>query len=257
MNEVIRNLRNKECELDEGIELKCGGLEPIDLYEQEVEFVVDGITKRITFVIDMFDIKNVYLEVGDSKINYDPKSKFVVSEDKYQPEENIENYLIIFWSDALYFQAHPYGTDALKIKHQGEKLKTETVKIFYQSNIPEFELNQNIPDKGPDFGAYLLEQIIQGRQNILKLKSYTMAFLVGVFYTLITVLVLWIFFRKNGKLKSVTEYYNIAAITSIPVFIVFFILLWFLPFLIDIFIFVFAVVYLMAIYRINTTEDLV
>jgi hypothetical protein len=257
MGTVIRNLRNQECELVEGNELKCAQMEPVALYQQQIEFVVEGITKRVTFVIDMFDIRDVYLEVGDIKINYDPKLKFTLTEDDFQVEENVENYLIVFWSDALYFQAHPYGTDALKIDHNGKILKTATVKIFYQNNIPDFTLKSDIADNGPEFGAYLLEQIVQGHASTLKLKSYTLAFLVGVFYTLITVLVLWIFFRKNGKLKNVSEYYNLAAITSIPVFLIFFILLWFLPFLIDIFIFAFAAVYLLVIYRINTTEDLV
>lgn len=252
----IRDLLNQECQLEDGIELKCENLEEVDLYQKTIEYTKDGITKRITFVFDIFDFQNVYLEV--EKINYNPKEEFVVSEDgPFKNEENVENYLVIFWSDALYFQAHPFGTDALNIVHNGQKLKTETIKIFYQNNIPNFKVDSKLVDNGPAFGIYILDCIIQGYANTLKLKSYTAVFLVGVFFTLITVLVLWIFFRKSGKLDTVAEYYNLAAIVSIPVFILFFILLWFVPSLINVFIFTFALLYLLVIYLLNSREELV
>ncbi|MGI6767725.1 MAG: hypothetical protein ACOX43_01305 [Bacilli bacterium] len=258
INEKLSEFLAMECRVSDGIEFTCGKIEEkYALYETQIEFEVKGITKRITLVVDLFDIPDVYLEKPDAKINYNPKEKFVLSETgPYQVEENVENYLIVFWSDALYFQAHPFGTDVLNIEHQNNVLRTETMKIFYQNNIPEFDLSKISP-KGPEFGNYLLEQFITGNANTLKLRSYTLSFLVGVFFTLIIVLVIWVFFRKRGILKTVKEYYNIAAIVSMPLFILFFFILWFLPQAISIFIFCFSLLYLLVIYSLNTSEELV
>ncbi len=256
INQVLLELINLECRVEDGIELKCGKLDDVDLYEQKVEFETKGIKKRITFVIDLFDIPKVYLEVDDIKIKYDPKEKFVISEDAYQVEDNVENYLVIFWSDALYFQAHPFGTNALNVDRNGNSLRTEAMKIFYQNNIPDFRLD-NLEASGPAFGNYLLEQFISGNNNTLKLRAYTLSFLVGVFFTLIIVLIVWVFFRKSGKLKTVNEYYNIASVISIPLFIIFFMILWFFPKAINIFIFCFSLIYLLVIYSLNTSEELV
>lgn len=258
ISEKLSELISLECRVGDGIELTCGKVEEkYALYETQIEFEKNGITKRITLVVDLFDIPDVYLERPDAKINYNPKEKFVLSETgPYQVEENVENYLIIFWSDALYFQAHPFGTDALKIEHNGNLLRTDTMKIFYQNNIPEFDIFDINPN-GPEFGKYLLEQFITGNANTLKLRSYTLAFLVGVFFTLIIVLLIWVFFRKRDVLKTVKEYYNIAAIVSIPLFIVFFFILWFVPQAISVFIFFFSLLYLLVIYSLNTSEELV
>lgn len=258
VNAVVSDLIGLECRVEDGVELVCANLETeagYALLERKIEFQVGEITKRVTFVIDLFPIHDVYLEFPGAKINYDPKEKFTVSRDEFRHEQNVENYLVVFWSDALYFQAHPFGTNKLNVRHGGNLLRIDTMKIFYKNNIPDFELSGEA--NGSDFGKFLLEQFIIGNANTLKLRAYTLAFLVGVFFTLIIVLVIWIFFRRTGKLKTVKEYYNIAAVTSIPVFIVFFILLWFLPQAINVFIFIFALAYLLVIYSINTSKELV
>ncbi|MDD4000851.1 MAG: hypothetical protein PHX62_08200 [Bacilli bacterium] len=255
VNQVLEKLIDLECRVGDGIEFKCGKLEAVDLHQEQIEFESSGITKRVTFVFDLFDIPSVYLE--EIKINYNPKEEFVLTNDgPYQVKENWEDYLIIFWSDALYFQAHPYGTNAANITHQGNLLRTETLKIFYQNNIPDFRLD-DLEASGPSFGDYLLTQYDAGNANTLKLRAYTLAFLVGVIFPLIIVLVIWVFFRKSGKLKKVSEYYNIAAMVSIPIFIIFFILLWFVPKMINIFIFIYSFFYLLVIYSLNTREELV
>jgi len=256
INEVVSSLGSLECRVEDGVELSCENLETEDgyaLYVDRIEFEAGGIKKRITFVVDLFDIHDVYLELPGAVINYDPKKEFTLQNFPY--EENVENYLVVFWSDALYFQAHPFGTDALNVTHNGTRLRTETMKIFFKNNIPDFSIEEDLD--GSEFGEFLLEQFVIGNANTLKLRAYTLSFLVGVFFTLIIVLVIWIFFGKTGKLRTVKEYYNIASIASIPVFIVFFILLWFLPQAIGAFIFIFALVYLLIIYSINTSKELV
>jgi len=256
INNVVTELNNRECSVIDGKELVCENLNEIDVYINTIEFEVDGITKKITFVIDLFDIESVYLE--DAKINFDPKERFTTSNSDYAIKEDVENYLVIFSSDSLYYQAHPYGTNKEVVDHNGKILKTESLKIFYQNNIPDFKLDiENSSTEGYKIGDYLLDQLIIGNINTIKLKSFVLSFLVGVCFTLITILILWVFFRRNGKIKNLSEYYNIGAIASVPISLAFFILLWFIPFLIYFYIFVFSLFYLITIYVINTTEDLV
>ncbi|HOH18217.1 MAG TPA: hypothetical protein PK087_02710 [Bacilli bacterium] len=127
VNNVIKQIVDKECAVVDGKELKCGQMEAVDNFETDFSFVEDGITKNIHFVIDLFDIKKVYLE--DEKIYYDVEKRFNIEKIPYQ--ENHENYLIVFYSDALYFQAHPFAIDSLNINHKGHKLVPTTKKIFY------------------------------------------------------------------------------------------------------------------------------
>jgi len=77
INNVVTELNNRECSVIDGKELVCENLNEIDVYINTIEFEVDGITKKITFVIDLFDIESVYLE--DAKINFDPKERFTTS----------------------------------------------------------------------------------------------------------------------------------------------------------------------------------
>lgn len=254
INNVIFELVSKECHVIEGRELVCDSTNE-ELYLNMISFTTkEGITKRIYFVIDLFDIQTVY--VGDVDINFEPKDVFTL--EHYPHEENTEDYLVRFSSDSLYFQAHPYGTNSLNINHNGRLLRTDVLQIYYQNVLPEFEISlETTNNNGPKLGEYLLEQLSIGYQNTLRLKAYTLVFLVGVCFTLITIIILWFFFRKSGKLRYFTEFYNIAAVTSLPVSLLYFILLWFIPGLINSYIFVFSGFYLLVLYIINTKEELV
>lgn len=247
INNVISELISKECKVNERKILECTNFNN-ELYQNTITFVNNkGITKNIHIVIDIFDIKTVYIDEVDP--NYEPKERFTIEEYKYK--ENNEDYLLRFASDSFYFQAHPFGSEKENVH-----LKPEVTQVYYQSVLPEFSIDsENIEVE--NFGEYLLEQLIIGNENKVKLKSYTLTFLIGVLFTLITIIILWIFFRKSGLITKFTEYYNIAAIVSIPISIIFFILLWFVPGLINIYIFIFSAIYLLVLYRINTSEEII
>ena len=247
VNNVINELIVKECSLDDRNILECSNFS-YELYQNTISFVNDdGITKNLHLVIDVFDIRTVY--VGQVDPNYEAKERFTT--EFYPHVEGEENYLIRFASDSLYFQAHPFGSEVL-----GQKYKPEITQVYYQTVLPEFSLSsENLTAE--NFGDYLLDQLVIGNENKVKLKAYTLTFLVGVLFTLITIIILWIFFRRNGLIKRFTEYYNIAAITSIPIAVIFFILLWFIPTLINIYIFIFSLIYILVLYKINTSEEIV
>ncbi|MGD9887345.1 MAG: hypothetical protein AB7T03_05255, partial [Bacilli bacterium] len=195
-------------------------------------------------------------EVEGVKVYYDPDERFNIEKIPYV--ENHENYLIILYSDALYFQAHPDGIEDLNITHNNQLLFSSTKKVFYQNNIGEFSFDIDDPlNNGYKLGNYLLDQIIIGNKNTIKLRFFTYSFIIGVCFTTVTILILWVFFHREGKFKNFTEYYNLGAIASIPVTVLFFILLWFIPKLLDIYILVFSLYYLIVISIINNEEELV
>jgi len=240
----------------DGRELKSEIIGDVGIRMEKIEFEADNVRKVLYIVVDLFDIEAVYTD--KEEVNFNPVTEFTVEEGKYPPAENTERYLLMLSSDALYFQAHPWGTNELEISHHGRTLKTVSKKVFYQNNIPDFAFHiDNSEEEGYKIGEYVLEQLIIGNVNTIKLKSFSMAFLIGVFFTLITVLILWIFFRRSGHMKRFVEYYNIAAICSLPATIVFFILLWFFPQLINIYIYIFSLFYLLNLAAINNTEHLV
>lgn len=248
---IINKIITKECKVNDRKILECSSFngEFYDILSFETEY---GIKKNIHFVIDIFDISTVY--IGKVDPNYEPRERFILDEIGYA--ENTEDYLIRFASDSLYFQAHPFGINSLGKKHGNITLKTEVNQVYYQSVLPDFAIDsENLTPE--DFGSYLLDQLIIGNQNKIKLKAYTLTFLIGVLFTLITIIILWIFFRKNGLIKKFNEYYNIAAVTSIPISIIFFIFLWFFPNLINIYIFVFSLIYVLVLYKINTSEEII
>ncbi|MDD3106744.1 MAG: hypothetical protein PHP65_02930 [Bacilli bacterium] len=256
VNSVIKTLVDKECQVEDGKELKCNEMAEVDNYEANFSFQHDGITKNVYFVIDLFDIEQVYLEVEGVKVYYDPDIRFTMEQFPYV--QNEENYLMILYSDALYFQAHPDGIDQLNVEHNGIKLHSDTKKVFYQNNIGDFSFSIDNPEQnGYQLGNYLLDQIIIGNKNTIKLQFFTYSFIVGVCFTTITILILWVFFHRQGKFKRFQEYYNIGAIASIPVTLIFFVLLWFIPKLLDIYILAFSLYYLSTLSIINNDEALV
>lgn len=255
INNKITALVNMNISVEDGRELKSANL-PEAYDEKKIEFYHDGIKKVLIIAVDLFDIKKVYLR--EEEVNYNPLKKFTVTNYPYPEHEDVEYYLLLLSSDALYFQAHPWGTADLHIEHNGRILKTESKKIFYQNNIPDFTFSIDNPQiNGYKIGEYVLEQLITGNVNTIKLKSYTHTFLVGCLFTLITVLILWIFFRRNGTLKKFKENYNIAAVSSVPVTFIFFILIWFVPVLFNIYIYAFSLFYLFTLAAINNNEELV
>lgn len=252
INNVINQVISKECKVNDRKVLECSSFNQ-ELYYNILTFENEkGITKNIHIVIDIFDIQTVY--IGEVDPNYEPRDLFTV--DKIELKENTEDYLIRFASDSLYFQAHPFGINQKNIKHDNNILKTEVNQVYYQSVLPDFSLDSESLQV-EEFGSYLLDQLIIGNENKVKLKAYTLTFLVGVLFTLITIIILWIFFRKDGLIKKFSEYYNIAAITSMPISIIFFILLWFIPSLINIYIFVFSLFYVIVLYKLNTSEEII
>lgn len=97
--------------------------------------------KKLVIVVDLFDVNKVYLD--EEEVAFNPLEKFTVEEFPY--EENVEYYLLMLSSDALYFQAHPWGIDKLNKSHYGRPLKTVSKKYIIKTIFPTSDFISTIP----------------------------------------------------------------------------------------------------------------
>jgi len=65
----------------------------------------------------------------------------------------------------------------------------------------------------------------------------------------------WLIFRKNGKLTTFKEYFNLAAISSILVTVLVFIIGWFWSQVFGYYLFAFMGFYLFVLYKINSAPN--
>lgn len=263
---VWKEVQSKECRVDEnsvlicdnmGTEIVDGEEKPITLYQTELEYVRknDGMNIHYTIVIDLWN------DVEKEILNYYPERHFVYSDEKFPNIDNTEYYLIVFWRDSIYYQAHPTGISTANVVHNNIQLSELSQKAFY------INLQETGADGAIDFEMfkedtfyardYLLERIMTGHiPNFVGQYSLS-TFIFTVIFTLILTLFFWLIFRKSGRLKTFKEYYNIAAISSILPTIVTFILMWIELNMVSYYIFIFSVFYLFVLYKINNSSKIV
>jgi len=215
----------------------------IDLYYNSVEYTNDnGKNINITFAIDLSEDCSLF------KVD----EKFTYSVEKFPNIQNTEYYLVVFYYNNLYYQSHPIGTTDLNIDDGSSILKESGSSIYYTNVNFDSDSFQSTT-----LGKETLINIIKtgyiSRYNTLY-SIITFVYTVG--FTLFISFIFWLFFRKNGKLKSMREYYNIAGITNISCTIISFIILWFYPDGIGNFYpFLFSIYYLFVLYKINSARE--
>ncbi len=119
-------------------------------------------------------------------------------------EENVEDYLIIFYPD--YFIIN--DEDKIIGSYYREELDIEFAKL---------------DNFGHDTAAFLTDICIKADQATRTFYTLLSSFVLPF----IIVLIIWLFSRKTGYLKTYKEYYNIAAISSILPLVISFIVSWF------------------------------
>ena len=163
MNKVFIDLQNKECAVDEtgnlvcnnmGTEIVDGKEVPVTLYQTEAEYVNEaGMKIHFTFVIDLFNEKN--------EPQYYPERKFVYSDEKFPDIENTEYYLIVFWKDSLYYQAHPTNIKSANVTHEDIILTELSQKAFFINLMDTGSFSfENFKNDTFYAKAYLLERIM-------------------------------------------------------------------------------------------------
>ena len=259
---IWSEVQSKECRVDENSVLICDNMGtevvdgeevPVTLYQTELEYVrEDGMNMHFTIVIDLW--KDVEKEI----LNYYPERSFVYSEEKFPDVDNTEYYLIVFWRDSIYYQAHPTGISTANVIHNDIQLSQKAFYINLQETGAGGAIDfENFENDTFYARSYLLERIMTGHiPNFVGQYSLS-TFIFTVIFTLILTLFFWLIFRKSGRLKKFKEYYNIAAISSILPTIVTFILMWIELNMVSYYIFIFSVFYLFVLYKINNSSKIV
>ncbi|MFA7434730.1 MAG: hypothetical protein WC006_00010 [Bacilli bacterium] len=240
---VLQKLSNLECAVDKGV-LNCANLADNEVFDEEIVIEVNNITKKIRFVVDLKE--NAAAPVIDL--------------DTYPYTENEEIYFVGFYPLGLYFQAHQKGINEVeeKIVHNDNELVYETRPYYnYSSFMPELNLKRD--EAGArGLGGYIVGILLDADVAALNSQFLAYLFINIVLLPIFFIMLFWLMFRKNGKLVTFKEYYNIAAISIIAPMVLTFIILWIwgdYRFSLTYSIFGFLIYYIFSLYKINNAPD--
>lgn len=224
----------------------------VNYYENTISYQNDeGITIKIKFVIDLYD----------EKPNFNPEEsfKYVVPEEGKVNEtfpdiNNTEYHLVIFRNECVYYQANPSGIADLQIERYGSNLNSVVIYSYYSSVNVDSSFFETTTKAVDSLSTIISVGYIANYNSVFSIVTFV--YCVG--FTLLFSFIFWLFFRKSGRLKKFKEYYNIASIVAIPITIVVFIVLWFYPDGIgNVYPLAFTLYYLFALYKINSTPEIV
>lgn len=207
-------------------------------FETSYSYKNDSIKNNIKFVIDL-DAKNI------NECTYEYK------EEDYPNINDEAYYFITVTNTFVSFQANPKGIESLNIKRNDVPVQTAIILTYYANSSMNFE-----DMFASTFGTYMTEKFEAG-YKVLVVQTFNLtAFIFCLIYPLIITLLFSLLFKRNGRLKTFKEYYNIASIANIVPTIISFIVMWFNPMLFSsMYLFIFAVYYLFVLYRINNSPE--
>lgn len=200
----------------------------------------DGVNNHIKFIIDLEAVN-----INECTYKYDEIKHPNINDDAY--------FFITVTNSFICFQAHPSGIEELNIERNGVKLSPAMILTYYANSSLDFkDINSNT------FGTFMTSKFEEG-YKVLVVQSFSLtAFIFCIVYPLIITLLFSLLFKRNGKLKSFKEYYNIAALSNLVPALLSFVIMWFNPMLFtSIYLFLFAIYYLFVLYKINNSPDLV
>jgi hypothetical protein len=158
-----------------------------------------------------------------------------------------DDYLLVFTQTYVQFQIPLHDAEGEELLPK-DTLATIAYSDYMQVNV---ESMTSIDDFGHQFASNVIDLYIQ----YSTVQQTLQAILIVIFYPALVVVILWLFFRKNGNLKTFKEYYNIAAISSIIPTLITFAVLWFVPTLVTMYGLTFSIFYIFILYRINLTPE--
>ncbi|HQA20207.1 MAG TPA: hypothetical protein PLT15_05310 [Bacilli bacterium] len=251
----IMQLKDYGCSVKEG-KLVCENEEIIPIAKKDdavkeafmISYVVkvaqkDGssrdVVRNIYFVFDFYQAKPQY----NVNTDFDDKER----------KDNEVNYLVYITKEFMAIRLQP------QVDKNGNKLNTITHEVgFTDYGFSTDELGNTPLEAGKYLGYLFLNAYIPFyKRNI----SYTTVISIFVL-NLIVIALVWLLSRSFGRLKNFKEYYGIASICFIPIAIIFFIVLWFIPVIefSTILLFLnsaFALYYLFMIFKINNLSEVV
>jgi len=175
--------------------------------------------------------------------------RFPISDAFIDLPEGEQNYLFVFYENKLLYKipkSVPVGT---------VRSNTEFEILYERANGDgDFSLAA-MGENSNTAGIYLSRRLAETvYYELLKLNLTFMGFVYCFFWPLILTLILWILFKKAGKLETYKEFYNIAALTSIIPILLIFAVTWFIPTALDLFIPIYSFYTMFMIYKINNSS---
>lgn len=245
-----QELNDLGCTVDANGKLVCSGLEDGDLYEKHLTFKPENgaYTKKLHFFIDYYIEKDPRVDLKEGFKSAD-----------YPYVENEEDYFLVLTPQFLYYQAYTMLTEAEKkdpVKHGDEALVGAAITLHY-GIFKEFDLKVDEPAvSGYLIGDYLARKIVEGMVEAYASSSIINLFLIAFLFPLLFITIYWLVFKRTGKLRYFKEYYNIAAIASLVPLLIVFVIAWFLPDVINWYMFAFGLYYLFILYRVNNAREI-
>lgn len=171
----------------------------------------------------------------------------------FKPDVNNNHILIILGTDSLFYSYH-------NVIKEGDNYITNPNNLIaknYWSIDYSFDASEMINTNANRTLDNVARLIAKGYATSLSIVAQFSVFLYVFLFPMIIVLMVFILFRKTGRLKTLKEYFNIAAIsTVIPVVITFFVS-WIYPEAYSFYVFVFATYYLLMVLKINTVQEII
>lgn len=163
------------------------------------------------------------------------------------PSVDVDDYLVAFNRYYLGLQIPVFDPEGVQLAAN----QTQATIIYSENVTFDITTLNSISDLGQNIAQNIINIYVITMQG-----QYTIQTIIYVLlYPMLIILILWLFFRKNGNLKTFKEYYNIAAISSILPTIVVFAITWFYPSVVAVYGLLLSIFYLFVLFRINSTPE--
>ncbi len=185
---------------------------------------------------------------------------YYVRANKLDNSENIhfkttkdDNHIfMILGTDSLYYSYYNV------VKVDGEYVDNSANQIArnYWTMDYSFDANEMINYNAKTSLDNFARLVAKGFAASLSIVSQFSVFLYVFLFPMIIVLMVFVLFRKSGRLQSLKEYFNIAAISTVIPVIITFAVSWIYPDAYSFYVFVFATYYLLMVLKINTNKQM-
>ncbi|MGI6709940.1 MAG: hypothetical protein ACOX4W_00640 [Bacilli bacterium] len=175
--------------------------------------------------------------------------RFPVSDAFVDLPETDQNYLFVFYETSFLYKI-PKSSSVGAVKSN-----TRFEVPYSKANGDGAFSITGFGENSHSAGIYLTRRLSETVfYELLKLNLTLMGFIVCFFWPLLLTLILWILFKKSGKLETYKEFYNIATLSSIVPILLVFTITWFYPGALDYFIPIYSFYTMFVIYKINNSS---
>jgi len=249
VNDLATRLKGYGCTINKDKKLVCENLEDGALIEETIEFSHGDYTKRLHFYLDYYVEEEPQLDLEKGFDNED-----------YPYTENEEDYFLVITPDYIYYQPFTMLSESEQedpVKHGDVALVGFQMRVPY-NYFKEFVLSVDEPEVyGYQIGDYLADKIVTGIIELQISSSLLNLIITFVLMPLLFIFMFWLVFKRSGRLKYFKEYYNIAAVASLVPLLITFIFAWFMPAIVNWYIFIFSIYYIFVLYRINNAPEII